>query len=263
MKTLLKQLAFGFACTIICTGCYDMGNYEIIVTYPMDITLTDYNLPTGVTWQNMKHDSVYRIDSEEKLFQYLPSPTGVPEIDFGKYSLIIVSGINTSGIESITSQMQQTEKDKYTLSITVESHDATVVEGWNVSKLVPKLAEKANIGLILTGMKNEPSAFKKKLVGTWKEVYPCNDCSELTISNNDTIYQKFTSDNTTYKLFIQFIARDSIQIERLWESDKDKRLTKNKIIFYSNDSILIEDFYSSDAAVFPPEFIDVKLVRKV
>lgn len=260
MKNLLKTLMFGIACIAIYTGCDNIGNNDITVTYPVDIVMTDYNLPTGVTWQNMQHDSVYRIDSKEELLPYV-SKTDIPEIDFGQYSLMVVSGVNNSGIESISSQLQQTGKDEYTLSINIESNDATVVEGWNVAKLVPKLAEKANIRFVLNGMKDELSAFKKKLVGIWIEVYPCKDCSELTISNNDTIYQKFTLDNATYKLFIQFIAKDSIHIERLWKSDKDKRLTKNKVIFYSNDSILIEDFYSSDAAVVPPDFIDVKLVK--
>jgi hypothetical protein len=57
------------------------------------------------------------------------------------------------------------------------------------------------------------------------------------------------------------MADDSIQIVRHWETNPDKKITNNKIIFYSNDSILIEKFTLSDAVVFPPEFIDIKLSK--
>ena len=101
------------------------------------------------------------------------------------------------------------------------------------------------------------------LIGTWREIVPCKDCSSLTFSDNDTIYHQFTYDNSIVKLTYKFISEDSIQIERLQESETNPytRKTNNRIIFYNSDSMLIEKFYVSDAAVFPPEFIDIKLLK--
>jgi hypothetical protein len=101
------------------------------------------------------------------------------------------------------------------------------------------------------------------LIGTWREIYPCEGCSLLTFSDNDTIYHQFTYDNSIVKLTYQITSEDTIQIERLWENETNPytRKTSNKIVFYNSESILIEKFYVSDAAVFPPEFIDIKLIK--
>jgi len=37
--------------------------------------------------------------------------------------------------------------------------------------------------------------------------------------------------------------------------------TRNKVIFYNRDSITIEDFWRSDAAVYPREDYDATLTR--
>ena len=101
------------------------------------------------------------------------------------------------------------------------------------------------------------------LIGTWREIHPCEDCSLLTFSDNDTIYHQFSYDNSTLKLTYRIVSEETIQIERLWESETNPytRKTNNKIVFYNKNSMLIENFYVSDAAVFPPEFIDIKLLK--
>jgi len=99
------------------------------------------------------------------------------------------------------------------------------------------------------------------LIGTWREIAPCKDCSSLTFSDNDTIYHQFTYDNSIVKLTYQFISEDSIQIVRLEETNPDRRMTNNRIVFYNSDSILIEKFTPTDAAVYPPQFIDIKLLK--
>ena len=99
------------------------------------------------------------------------------------------------------------------------------------------------------------------LIGTWREIYPCEDCSSLTFYDNDTIYRQFTYDNSIAKWAYHFICEDSIQIVRLEETNPDKRMTNNRIVFYNSDSILIEKFTPTDAAVYPPQFIDIKLIK--
>ena len=111
--------------------------------------------------------------------------------------------------------------------------------------------------------KNNEDELYSKIIGTWREIYPFEDESYLTFSENDTIYHQFTYDNSILKLTYHFLSENSIQIERLWESETNPytRKTDCKIVFYNDDSILIEKFYVSDAAVFPPEFIDIKLLK--
>jgi hypothetical protein len=101
------------------------------------------------------------------------------------------------------------------------------------------------------------------LIGAWREIYPCRDCSLLTFSDNDTIYHLFPDDNSIVKLTYHVISEDSIQIERLQERETNQytRKTKNKIVFYDDGSILIEKFYVTDATIFPPMFHNIKLLK--
>jgi len=156
MKTLFGQLIVGFACTVACMSCNDIivndsstrEAYPVDVeAYPVDVAVTDYTLPDGVIWQNMQRDSVYIINSQQELFQYLSSTMDIPEIDFEHYSLIVVSGANNSGTESISPRLQQTAKDTYALSIHIKPNLLTVIEKWNVAKLVAKMDENAVIEL--------------------------------------------------------------------------------------------------------------------
>ena len=101
---------------------------------------------------------------------------------------------------------------------------------------------------------------KNMLVGNWKEIYP--RYGNLVTFSNDTMYHNFVMENVIWKSTYQFISKDSIQIARLWWLDGVAPCTTdNKIIFYSSDSILIERYYPSIAAVYPPQFHEIKLVR--
>jgi hypothetical protein len=102
---------------------------------------------------------------------------------------------------------------------------------------------------------------KNNLMGEWVEISPCDHCHTVSFLENDTVSEKWTMDEIIYTSSYRIIADDSIQIVRHWETNPDKKITNNKIIFCSNDSILIEKFTSRDAAVFPPEFIDIKLSK--
>jgi hypothetical protein len=105
---------------------------------------------------------------------------------------------------------------------------------------------------------DEKEEHTNPLVGIWVEKTPCNECCVYTITENE-IHQKYTSDETLYVSTYEWITADSIRVKRLW---LDNLITTNKIIFYSNDSILIKNFTMTVAAVYPPQFIDVTLIRK-
>lgn len=146
MKTLFKA-AIGLACAMTVMACSDgMNGDDIIKSYPVELAMTDYVLPEGTDWQNLKRDSVYLFDSKEALLPYI-SKTDIPEIDFGQYTLLVVSGANDSGIENISIQLQQTEKDSYRLNITIQSTATSAARAWNMAGLAPKLDKNVRITL--------------------------------------------------------------------------------------------------------------------
>jgi hypothetical protein len=95
---------------------------------------------------------------------------------------------------------------------------------------------------------------KSKLLGEW--VLSDQKCSYVyAFADNDTVYTKTPEGDTIDRWLYQSIAADSIRIVR------NNWTTHNKVVFYSNDSIRINDFIPSDAAVYPPEFSDAVLKR--
>lgn len=220
MKTVFK-LTLGLAFTIVCVGCsLQINGDDTIKSYPMDVPMMDYVLPDGTDWQGLKRDTVYLFNSKDDILPYV-SKADIPEIDFDKYSLMVVSGVNNSGIKSISSQFQQTEKDMYRLNITIESTAASVVEEWNVAKLVPMLAGNTTIEYLLNGFlktsAEDSYPHRVDIVGYWKltetsRIYNYDNENTVTVdySSNNITYQ-FRADN---KLIIRgYVPDDLSEVE--------------------------------------------------
>jgi hypothetical protein len=111
--------------------------------------------------------------------------------------------------------------------------------------------------------KDEPEkepTLKDKLIGKWIEVSPCENCNRTyTFSNNDTIYLKSKWDETIYPSFYQAISNDSILVIRNWEIEAKKKTTKHKVVFYSNDTVLINQFLPVDFGI--TGFEDITLAK--
>jgi hypothetical protein len=120
-------------------------------------------------------------------------------------------------------------------------------------------ANRAFFDLELTTLRklDERELLKSKLLGKWVRSGE-EDSYIYAFSDNDTIYIKTPEGDTPYKWPYQAIAGDSIQITSLWNWT-----THNKVVFYSNDSIRIEDFLPGFAAVYPPHFADIVLKRRL
>jgi hypothetical protein len=100
----------------------------------------------------------------------------------------------------------------------------------------------------------EQDLLKRKLTGEWV-VSGEKDSYIYAFTDGDTIYTKTREGDMIDLWTYQTITGDSIRIVRsYWTTD-------NRVIFYSNDSIRIEDFIPSDAAVYPPIFGDAVLIR--
>jgi hypothetical protein len=96
----------------------------------------------------------------------------------------------------------------------------------------------------------EQDLLKSKLTGEWV-VSGHKDSYIYTFADNDTVYIKNREGDTIDKWPYQTIAEDSIRIIRNWT-------THSKVVFYSNDSIRINDFILD---IITLEFSDVVLKR--
>ena len=99
---------------------------------------------------------------------------------------------------------------------------------------------------------------KKKLVGTWVEISPCEGCRIYTF-NNDSIFQTMNYDKTTYNLFYKIINDDSIQVTRDYEIEQHRKTTIHRVVFISSDTIRIEQFLAVDFGI--TGFEDVTLIK--
>ncbi|MDR2978886.1 MAG: hypothetical protein LBV02_00345 [Bacteroidales bacterium] len=253
MKTF-KYLLFVILIMIVVSCDTDKKEEQI---YPVTIETTNFSLGGWSCWQNLGFNAVRLINSERELNHYFTCKTDA-NIDFANYSLLVFN-VEHCNIDSEVEKLllQQISANKYLLSVDVIPSLTANVPPLIVSILVPKISETASVEMIINGNNRSTNP----LIGTWREISPCEDCSLLTFSDNDTIYHQFTYDNSIVKLTYRFLSEDSIQIVRLGEPNPDRRMTNNKIVFYNSDSILIEKFTPTDAAVYPPQFIDIKLLK--
>jgi len=93
------------------------------------------------------------------------------------------------------------------------------------------------------------------LYGDWREIMYGKEVSQLTFSDNDTLY--YQSGNIVNKSIYGLLTKDTLQIERLVEHEK----SICPIIVHNNDCITIKRFYKSDAAVYPPMYKEILLFR--
>jgi hypothetical protein len=117
--------------------------------------------------------------------------------------------------------------------------------------------------LLLAAVSCEKPCKKQNIVGKWRDIP--DRFFEFTITDNeihDTCIVPLPEPESTLISKYQWIAPNVIQIDRpWWIGDSARRTTKNKIIWLDNNTIIIEDYYSSVAASAMPEFIDVKLEK--
>jgi hypothetical protein len=187
------------------TGCagndgLPPNDNEESITYPVEMDIVDFSL-NGTLWQNLVPDSVYLINSREELAPYI---SGVVDIDFEKYTLIIASGEMPSGIDSIATNLEQTSSDEYRLEIDIKlNHAANIIETWTVSLLAPKIKEIATIDLILN---YRYSIYDYPLADTqWK-------LTKMTIMDNDSYVNIDTVDYSNNTVIYDFIGDNKLII---------------------------------------------------
>ena len=147
-------------CMAILFICCDKKDGE--KDYPFDVKIQDFALSESCTWQNLKPETVYLINSDTELSEYFSCQA---DIDFNKYSLLVVLGSEENKVYELTKQLIQISQDEYEFKINVILEDTIVTPNWVVSILVPKISNEAQIHLkpqILLPVS------KELLVGKWE-----------------------------------------------------------------------------------------------
>lgn len=166
--TLLMLIAFAVACNNeLDPPSYTNGNgYENgndSVNYPVIIPFTEFSLEeTSCRWKNLKYyrcefdwnnwDSSYKgeiiiINNKEELENYIECfNENFPEIDFSTYTLLLANGLSPNNVEAIKNiAFSKRTANEYILDIIIHLGAARVIDQWNISILVPKIAGDANI----------------------------------------------------------------------------------------------------------------------
>lgn len=99
-----------------------------------------------------------------------------------------------------------------------------------------------------------------KLIGEWIETSPCDSCLSIAFNADDTIFLYNNLDNTILTLTYQVISKDSIEVVRNWEIELDRKKTKHRAIFFTNDTLEITQFLAVDHGI--TGFDDIKLFRE-
>ena len=152
-------LAFG------CVGYNDLPK-DNNAANPTENQTTDFSLPEGCTWKpHTEQSNVYVIRSVNDIFPYIDGKFPENLVDFGKHSLIYARGMGTSGIDSITKQLQQVSEKEYLLTVDITNNDTKIAPLWNIAVLVPLIPQDAEVSLNV-------NAFPKNV--TWGQIAQAN-----------------------------------------------------------------------------------------
>jgi len=188
--------------TAIFSSCNDKPEEP---NYPIKISFEEYSLEgTQCQWTNLPcNDKVIVINSNEELGKYITCAEGsYPVIDFAKHSLLLASGIQSSGIlELNVADLQQHSSNKYSLSIDITLSDTTFNNKWHCALIVNKLGDDCKVRLSNT-FKNleiiypiDISFEKYSLIGTKCEWNRINFNHKVPVINNNEELEKFISCN--------------------------------------------------------------------
>jgi len=126
---------------------------------PIEIPFEEYSLAeTLCLWTNVTYGDyssiLIMINSNGELEQYISCAAGnYPEIDFSKYTLLLVKGISHTPIANIGKVFSQLSTEEYKLDIELLSYNyppGDIAESWLTAIITNKLSEDCNIVLNVT-----------------------------------------------------------------------------------------------------------------
>ena len=107
--------------------------------------------PQDTQWW-MNSNRVFIINSNEELKKYIGCmDDNYPDIDFSKYTVLLVSGVTPNLVSEVNvSSFQQLSTNKYKLDVEVLMGDATMPDIWVIALVTSKLSTRSEVGLNVT-----------------------------------------------------------------------------------------------------------------
>lgn len=115
-----------------------------------DFDYQEYQLPAKASELklNIETDKAVLINDKAEFQMVFSNFPNAKAVDFKNYTLLLVKGVSTSGIDKIEKTISKTD-DEYTFTISVKKIITTVMEPWYLAYIIPKTSEE-NIILSVT-----------------------------------------------------------------------------------------------------------------
>lgn len=149
MKKVIPFL-FVFAGLISCEKKNILEELKDSSMYPTEVPFTEYAFTdNSCHWTAFKPNEVFIINSTEELLNYTTCTDSVhPQIDFYKYSLLLVRGVTTSApVEMTEARLVQDSENKYVLYVKVQSGMSLTPSSWRKAIITQKLLKNTVISL--------------------------------------------------------------------------------------------------------------------
>lgn len=110
------------------------------LNYPSEVATEDISPEHYYEWKGTEDDKVYIVRSEEELRAYITGESPLPEIDFGKNTLLLARGTTQCGIIDVEKKIYGNEDGgNLMLHVIVKMNVATVIGEWSAAMLTPKI----------------------------------------------------------------------------------------------------------------------------
>ena len=127
------------------------------VNCPMEVSFTEFSLKgTSCYRTSLNHDNgVIIINSRKKLENHFNClDDSYLEVDFSKYTLLLMSGSTNWGICNITKKVLQLSANNYRINVVITLNDATIAQGWSLALIVNKISNNSRVELNVTTIRN-------------------------------------------------------------------------------------------------------------
>lgn len=140
----------GLAIATSCEKEKENGN-EQIIAQPAEHDVAFVDFTDSIPCMMMSMDSVTLVNDSATLKHLCDSAAA---LDFSSQSLVIVSGVSTSGIDTIKTSLTTTDNIQYRLSVDVIQDMTSMPMGWKKYLLIPKTLNINNITLLINYKKH-------------------------------------------------------------------------------------------------------------
>lgn len=104
---------------------------------PVDFIYAEYQLPVDYRL-NIENDRVVIINDKDTFQEIFSDYSSMKSIDFDKYTLLLVKGTATYGIQEIKKTISKDDDNNYVFSIMIIKNWSTVLQSWHLAFVISK-----------------------------------------------------------------------------------------------------------------------------